>query len=172
MAKTHIHFTEPNTKYRSIRALNFFLCQVAGVLLGGPNFVVTNRFALFYNSVLNMAGGRERAESERTLVCLLQAVQGHRTIVELRNESFAEGRVENVDGFMNISMSDVKFVKGESGEVIQFPSMFIHGRQIRYVQIPDIIDMRKAIEEQLSKIGRTRKVNPVGKRVKKKGENT
>lgn len=104
-----------------------------------------------------MAGGRERALSERTLVCLLQAVQGQRTTVELRNESSAEGLIENVDGFMNISMSDVTFTKG-NGEVMGFPTMFIHGRQIRYVQIPDFIDMRKAIDEQLSKIGNTRKV--------------
>ena len=58
-----------------------------------------------------MASGRERATSERTLVCPLQAVQGHRTIVELRNESSAAGLIDNVDGFMNISMSDVKFSK-------------------------------------------------------------
>lgn len=115
----------------------------------------------------NMAGGRERALSERTLVCLLQAVQGQRTTVELRNESSAEGLIENVDGFMNISMSDVTFTKG-NGEVMGFPTMFIHGRQIRYVQIPDIIDMRKAIDEQLSKIGNTRKVP--ARRIKRGGK--
>lgn len=113
-----------------------------------------------------MAVGRERALAERTLVCLLQAVQGHRTTVELRNESSAEGLIEHVDGFMNISMSDVKFTKGTDGEVLDFPTMFIHGRQIRYVQIPDFIDMRKAIDGQLSKLGNTRK--SATKRVKKK----
>lgn len=112
-----------------------------------------------------MAGGRERAVAERTLVCLLQAVQGHRTTVELRNESSAVGLIENVDGFMNISMSDVKFTKGNGGEVMEFPTMFIHGRQIRYVQIPDFIDMRKAIDEQLSKLAGTRK--PPARRMKK-----
>lgn len=115
-----------------------------------------------------MAGGRERAVAERTLVCLLQAVQGHRTTVELRNESSAEGLIENVDGFMNISMSDVTFTKGNGGEVMDFPTMFIHGRQIRYVQIPDFIDMRKAIDEQLSKIGNTRKIP--ARRMKKGGK--
>ncbi|XP_022783362.1 U7 snRNA-associated Sm-like protein LSm10 [Stylophora pistillata] len=112
-----------------------------------------------------MAGGRERAVAERSLVCLLQAVEGHRTIVELRNESSAEGLIENVDGFMNVRMSDVKFTKGSGGDIVDFPTMFIHGRQIRYVQIPDYIDMRKAIEEQLSKLGRTRKPPP--RRMKK-----
>ena len=89
-----------------------------------------------------MASGRERPTSERTLVCLLQAVQGHRTIVELRNESSAEGMIDNVDGFVNISMSDVKFSKQNGQEVMDFPTMFIQGKQIRYVEIPDFIDMR------------------------------
>ena len=118
-----------------------------------------------------MASGRERATSERTLVCLLQAVQGHRTIVELRNESSAEGPIDNVDGFMNISMSDVKFSKQNRQEVklMDFPTMFIQGKQIRYVQIPDFIDMRKAIEEQLTKIGNTRKAK-IGRPVTKGGK--
>ena len=76
-----------------------------------------------------MASGRERATSERTSVCLLQAVQGHRTIVELRNEYSAEGLIDNVDGFMNISMSDVKFSKQNGQEVMDFPTMFIHAGQ-------------------------------------------
>lgn len=121
------------------------------------------------NLVFNMAGGRERAVSERTLVCLLQAVQGHSTTVELRNESSVEGLIENVDGFMNISMTDVKFSKQSGREVIRvmhFPTMFIQGRQIRYVHIPDFIDMRKAIEEQLKKIEKTRKVG-AGRRKKR-----
>lgn len=117
----------------------------------------------------NMASGRERATSERTLVCLLQALQGHRTTVELRNESSAEGLIKNVDGFMNISMSDVKFSKQSGQEVLDFPTMFIQGKQIRYVQIPDFIDMRKAIEEQLTKIGNTRKAK-IERRMKRGGK--
>ena len=39
-----------------------------------------------------------------TLACLLPAVRNKRTTVELRNESFATGRVVVVDGFMNITM--------------------------------------------------------------------
>ena len=91
----------------------------------------------------------------------MQAVQGYRTTVELRNESSAEGLIENVDGFMNVSMSDVKFSKQNGSEVkrMDFPTMFIQGQQIRYVHIPDCIDMRKAIEEQLKKIDKPRRGN-------------
>ena len=120
----------------------------------------------------NMAGSsRERALSERTLVCLLQAVKGYRTTVELRSESSAEGLIENVDGFMNVSMSDVKFSKQDGNEVkcMEFPTMFIQGQQIRYVQIPDCIDMRKAIEEQLTKLEKPKRAN-CGRRLKRSGK--
>ena len=39
-------------------------------------------------------------------------------------------------------MSDVKFSKQNGREVMDFPTMFIQGKQIRYVEIPDFIDMR------------------------------
>ena len=91
---------------------------------------------------------RELAIAERTLVCLLQACQGHKAIVELRNESYAEGTVDLVDGFMNVNMSNVQFTKNCS-ETVHLKELFIHGRQIRFVQIPDEINMRQAIEGQL-----------------------
>ncbi|XP_001630770.2 U7 snRNA-associated Sm-like protein LSm10 [Nematostella vectensis] len=111
--------------------------------------------------------GRERAIAERSLVCLIKAVQGYNTTVELRNESYLEGFIEHVDGFMNIKMKDVKFVKA-SGEVDNLPAMFIVGTQIRYVHIPDEIDMRKAIEQELGKIQGTRTVKRERKMKKRK----
>ena len=42
--------------------------------------------------------GQEKFYSCNTLVCLLQALRGHTTTVELRNESEVCGPIENVDG--------------------------------------------------------------------------
>lgn len=115
-----------------------------------------------------MAGGQERALAQRTLVCLLQAVRGFRTTVELRNESSIEGMVDHVDGYMNITMNAVRFTK-PNGDVLEFPTMFVHGRQIRFVHIPDEIDMRSAIEQQLMQGMQTRRRRPIGKRGKRLG---
>ena len=112
-----------------------------------------------------MVGGQERALAQRTLICLLQAVQGFRTTVELRNESSVEGIVHHVDGYMNITVNEARFTKA-NGEVLEFPTMFVHGRQIRFVHIPDEIDMRSAIEQQLMQGAQTRRMRPVGKRGK------
>ena len=98
-------------------------------------------------------GAKERILAETTLVCLLQAAQGHVTTVELRNESSAEGKIENVDGYMNIVMTNVKLTK-QNGQVLNLPQMFIHGRHIRFVQIPDEIDMRAALKKQADKYKR------------------
>ena len=42
--------------------------------------------------------GQEKFYSCNTLVCLLQALRGHRTTVELRNEAEVHGTIDNVDG--------------------------------------------------------------------------
>lgn len=82
---------------------------------------------------------------------MLQACQGHRVTVELRNESFAEGIVAQVDGYMNVNMFNVEFTKNGS-ETVALEELFIQGRQIRFVQIPDEINMREAIELQLKSL--------------------
>lgn len=85
---------------------------------------------------------------QNTLCLLLRAVQGRETIVELRNEAIAKGIVEEVDYAMNISMKDVVFTR-PNGQTALFPSLYVHGRQVRYVHIPDDIDMVRAIREQM-----------------------
>lgn len=97
------------------------------------------------------AAGKERVAIERTLVCLLTALRGYKTTVELRNEDYIEGTVDHVDGFMNITFSGVKFVS-HSGQVFEYDTMVVLGEKVRYVHIPDEIDMRKAIEQQLNVI--------------------
>uniref|UniRef100_A0A7N8WYP7 Sm domain-containing protein n=1 Tax=Mastacembelus armatus TaxID=205130 RepID=A0A7N8WYP7_9TELE len=50
---------------------------------------------------------RERTIAENSMVLLLQGLQGEVTTVDLRNESTAQGRVVNVDAFMNIRLEEV-----------------------------------------------------------------
>ena len=105
----------------------------------------------------NMAGSkRERALAERNLVCLLQACEGHQTIVELRNESFAEGVLSQVDGYMNINMNNVQFTKQGRNKTIHLDELFIQAKQIRFVHIPDGINMREAIEGKLKELKNSR----------------
>ncbi|XP_061176395.1 U7 snRNA-associated Sm-like protein LSm10 [Saccostrea echinata] len=97
-----------------------------------------------------MTSEREKYLVRNTLISLLKAVEGKETTVELRNENSVTGKVEDVDGFMNIIMRDVVF-RSFRGMSQNFSSFFVQGQNVRYVHIPDEIDMRAAIDHQVNK---------------------
>ncbi|KAF0290462.1 U7 snRNA-associated Sm-like protein LSm10 [Amphibalanus amphitrite] len=92
--------------------------------------------------------GQEKFFSCNTLVCLLQALKGHSTTIELRNESEVCGVIDYVDGFMNVTVRPARFTDA-AGTCARFDSFFVHGRQIRYVHIPDEVSPLSAIRQQL-----------------------
>lgn len=49
-----------------------------------------------------MASFGERARSAKSLVCLLQGVQGRHTTLELRNEITVVGKIASVDDRMKL----------------------------------------------------------------------
>ncbi|XP_047461383.1 U7 snRNA-associated Sm-like protein LSm10 [Mugil cephalus] len=98
---------------------------------------------------------RERTIAENSMVILLQGLRGEVTTVDLRNESTARGRVVNVDAFMNVRLEDVLY-RDRRGRLTELQDMFVTGRNIRYVHIPDHVDIMKTIQGQLAKIHRVR----------------
>lgn len=98
---------------------------------------------------------KERTIAENSLVILLQGLRGRVTTVELRDESAAVGRVTSVDAFMNVRLAEVTFTDRQ-GAVSHLDELFVTGRNIRYVHIPDEVDIRATIEEQLQAIHRVR----------------
>ena len=99
-----------------------------------------------------MTSLRERFYHQNTLACLLVGLEGHVTTVELRHETSVRGRIENVNPInMNMQMSDATFV-GTDGHENQFDTFFVKGCNIRFVQVPDRINMLRLIKHQL-KVG-------------------
>lgn len=98
---------------------------------------------------------KERTIAENSLVILLQGLHGHVTTVDLRDESTATGRVTNVDAFMNVRLAEVTFTDRQ-GTVSHLDELFVTGRNVRYVHIPDEVDIRATIERQLQAIHRVR----------------
>lgn len=98
---------------------------------------------------------RERTLAENSLVVLLQGLQGQVTTVELRNECTAQGRLVNVDAFMNLRMEAVLY-RDRRGRLANMHDLFVTGRNVRYVHIPDHVDIMKTIELQLARIHRVR----------------
>ncbi|NXM79174.1 LSM10 protein, partial [Serilophus lunatus] len=98
---------------------------------------------------------KERTIAENSLVLLLQGLCGRVTTVELRDESAAEGRLSSVDAFMNVRLARVTFTD-RRGAVSRLDELFVTGRNIRYVHIPQDVDIRATLEEQLRAIHRVR----------------
>ncbi|XP_034456508.1 U7 snRNA-associated Sm-like protein LSm10 [Hippoglossus hippoglossus] len=98
---------------------------------------------------------RERAIAENSMVVLLQGLQGEVTTVDMRNESTARGRVVNVDAYMNVRLEEVLY-RDRRGQLTQLQDLFVTGRNVRYVHIPDHVDIMKTIQSQLTKIHRVR----------------
>ncbi|XP_070840998.1 U7 snRNA-associated Sm-like protein LSm10 [Chaetodon trifascialis] len=96
---------------------------------------------------------RERAITENSMVVLLQGLQGEVTTVDMKNESTARGRVVSVDAFMNVRLQNVLY-RDRRGQLTRLQDLFITGRNIRYVHIPDHIDIMKTIQSQLARIQR------------------
>ena len=106
---------------------------------------------------------KERTISENSLIILLQGLQGQVTTVDLRDESVARGRIDNVDAFMNIRLAQVTYTD-HWGHQVELDDLFVMGRNVRYVHIPDDVNITATIERQLQVIHRVRNFGGMGRR--------
>lgn len=98
---------------------------------------------------------RERTIAENSLVILLQGLHGEVTTVDLRDETTARGRVVNVDAFMNVRLENVLY-RDRRGRLTKLADLFVTGRNVRYVHIPDHINIIETIHKRLERIRRVR----------------
>ncbi|XP_015920428.2 U7 snRNA-associated Sm-like protein LSm10 [Parasteatoda tepidariorum] len=96
---------------------------------------------------------RERALSTRTLVSLIQGLEGETTTVDFRDETSVKGKIQSVDGYMNIEMTDVTYT-APSGLSQNFSRYCCQGKFIRFVHIPEEIDPIKTIKNKLEDLSR------------------
>lgn len=105
------------------------------------------------NTALPMAATysiRERTLAQNSLIVLLEGLVGKETTVELRNENSVTGTIENVDAFMNVTMSAAVF-RDSDGRENKLDDFFVQGKNIRYVQIPDEVNIISTIKSSLRK---------------------
>ncbi|XP_067013340.2 U7 snRNA-associated Sm-like protein LSm10 [Anabrus simplex] len=113
------------------------------------------------------ANAREKYLFFNNLVCLVNGLCGKYTTVDLRNESFVTGKIDQVDGYMNIVMTDTVFTDGR-GQEHPFEMFFIQARNIRYVHIPDEVRIVPTIKEQVQKMRQPARKKPIPRTYKMK----
>lgn len=91
-----------------------------------------------------MTSAREKFFYTRTLCCLLKALEGVETEIELRNESHVKGTIESVSSAMGVTMRNCELIV--AGRIKQLQRLFVQGRKIRMVVVPDDIDMIDAMQ--------------------------
>ena len=64
-------------------------------------------------------------------------------------------QIVHSDGFMNIMMENVLFTDA-MGRKSKFESFFVQNRLVRYVQIPQHVNIQQSLEEAVQPLGRGR----------------
>ncbi|XP_015787597.1 U7 snRNA-associated Sm-like protein LSm10 [Tetranychus urticae] len=100
---------------------------------------------------------RDRAISVKTLICFLQTLIGQKTWIELKNDFILVGTVKQVDACMNIELSEVLVKKpvnlvNSDYNQSNLDYMFVKGTRIRYVSVPDEIDVIENINQGIENI--------------------
>ena len=109
------------------------------------------------SAFLTSSTSKDRALSVKTLICFLQTLIGQKTCIELKNDYQLLGTVDQVDAYMNVELSDVcvrkpvNLVKGDYHQY-NLDYMFIKGTRVRYVSVPDEIDVIENINQGIEKI--------------------
>lgn len=124
-----------------------------------------------------MASAVEKSKTANTLICLLKGLVGCETTVELRNENCVRGTIRDVDSRMNITVSEATFTTPDGRQLAFDELQYIHGKNIRYVQIPDYVDVSQTIENEVGAIKKSKlaqrgtkvpKLSEAEKRLKRK----
>jgi small nuclear ribonucleoprotein (snRNP)-like protein len=72
----------------------------------------------------------------RSLSGFVQHTTGRKVVIEFKDESAAEGKIESCDESMNITLSDVKYFKRRQTRTsapLQLDTFFANGRFIRFI---------------------------------------
>ena len=96
-----------------------------------------------------MTTSREKFFYTRTLCCLLKALEGVETEIELRNESVVIGTIESVNSAMDVTMRNCELIVAGSSKKLH--KLYVQGRNVRMVHVPDDINMINAMQGVIDK---------------------
>ncbi|XP_062555292.1 U7 snRNA-associated Sm-like protein LSm10 [Armigeres subalbatus] len=114
-----------------------------------------------------MTDRKERYNSLNDLTGLAQCLLDRNILIDLRNESSVAGKITSVDGFMNISMENVVLID-QLGKHFRMEEFMIYPRYIRYIHIPESIQIIPALEEHIKRLTTRKPRAPVKRTFKMK----
>lgn len=113
-----------------------------------------------------METSREKALNYNTLIGILKACEGKNIQIDLRNEMHIYGKCESVFAEMNVTLTDAYLIapststKPDQKTQSRFYSeISIRGSNIRFVHIPDDVDMISALQKSVLIARNKNKIN-------------
>jgi len=82
---------------------------------------------------------------------VIQALMGLELLVELRNDLSIRGILDDCDNAMNVIIKDAT-IEDVEGDSRHLPLVFLRGSNIRFVHIPDNLDITRAVEDRRLKL--------------------
>ena len=99
---------------------------------------------------------RMRPTVQRSLAVVLCGLQGHRVVIELKNDVEVTGVVDSADANMNVTLRDAQQVYPD-GTVVAMDVAFVQGSTVRYVHIPPAVPIVKHVEQYMKTVERVSK---------------
>jgi len=96
-----------------------------------------------------MTSAQDKFLKGSNLSGLLSACAGQVITVELRNEAYVTGKLVASDGFMSCMLENARLID-PSGNQQKFDNFFVQNRLIRYVQLPESLDVGEFLNKQTS----------------------
>ncbi|XP_044746991.1 U7 snRNA-associated Sm-like protein LSm10 [Coccinella septempunctata] len=118
-----------------------------------------------------MHSNQDKFKIFNSLTGIVVGLEGEYTTIDLRNEAIVTGKIESVDGMMNINMEDVTFYDAR-GVKQSFETFFVNARTIRHVHIPNNLTPEELFSRQQMKMSRViTKEKPTFKKVRAQRKN-
>lgn len=70
-----------------------------------------------------------------SLSCIPFILLNRNTVIDLWNDTSVAGSIQDVDGFMNITMTNVVFID-QQGKMRPLDNFFVLARNVKYIHIP------------------------------------
>ncbi|DBA01210.1 TPA: hypothetical protein N0F65_002345 [Lagenidium giganteum] len=101
-------------------------------------------------SAVRADGSAQKAKRRRprTLLLLLKSLMGLRVRIDLKNDTSVEGLVQEVVHDMDFTLLDAVETK-PNGDRIHFDEVFVMGKMILYVHIPDRINLNQQLQNYI-----------------------
>lgn len=79
---------------------------------------------------------------------ILHELRGMRVSIGLRDDATACGVVEEADDAMNTTLSDVRLTPSDGGAPSSYSLLYVRGRQVRWLNIPDEVDVLCTLQQR------------------------